>query len=155
MNNLRRMIVLMLTLVISISQIPLQVDASQKIKLNKTSLTLYVGNSSQIKVKNTDKKAKWSCSKSSVATVTQSGRVKAKKQGSCKVTAKVAGKRYVCRVTVKKKASSTKKHVTYVYVTDTGSKYHRAGCRYLWNSKRKVSLSSAKAFGYSACSVCW
>ena len=130
-------------------------DASPKVKLNKTSLTLYAGTSSQLKVKNTNKKVKWSCSRSSVATVTQSGRVRAKKQGSCKVTAKVGGKNYVCRVTVKKKASSTKKHVTYVYVTDTGSKYHRAGCRYLWNSKRKVSLASAKSFGYSACSVCW
>lgn len=155
MSSFRRVFVVMLTFVMSISQISTQMDASQKVKLNKMSLTLYVGVSSQLKLKNTNKKVKWSCSKSSVATVTQSGRVKAKKQGSCKVTAKVAGKNYVCRVTVKKKASTTKKHVTYVYVTDTGSKYHRAGCRYLWNSKRKVSLTSAKSFGYSACSVCW
>ena len=155
MSSLRRVFVVMLTFVMSISQISTQIDASQKVELNKTSLTLYVGSSSQLKLKNTNKKIKWSCSKSSVATVMQSGRVKAKKQGSCKVTAKAAGKNYVCRVTVKKKASSTKKHVTYVYVTDTGSKYHRAGCRYLWNSKRKVGLASAKSFGYSACSVCW
>lgn len=155
MSRIKRLLVLMLTFVTTLSIMPVQADAAKQVKLNKSSLTLYVGSSSQLKVKNTNKKVKWSCSKSSVASVTQSGKVKAKKQGSCKVTAKVAGKSYVCSITVKKKASTAKKHVTYVYVTDTGSKYHRAGCRYLWNSKRKVSLSSAKSFGYTACSVCW
>lgn len=40
-----------------------------------------------------------------------------------------------------------------VYVTKTGSKYHRAGCRYL-KSKISKSKSDAIAQGYSACSVC-
>ena len=41
-----------------------------------------------------------------------------------------------------------------VYVTDTGSKYHRAGCRYLRKSQIPMSLSEAKRQGYTACSVC-
>ena len=41
-----------------------------------------------------------------------------------------------------------------VYVTDTGSKYHRAGCRYLKKSQIPMSLSEAKRQGYTACSVC-
>jgi len=41
-----------------------------------------------------------------------------------------------------------------VYVTNTGSKYHRSGCRYLSQSKIAISLSQAKAQGYTACSVC-
>ncbi len=155
MSKLKRIMVTTLVFVMSFSFIPMQTEATGKVKLNRKNLTLYVGNSSQLKVKNTNKKVKWSSSRKSIASVTQSGRVRARKQGSCRVSAKVAGKRYVCRVTVKKKASRRKKHVTYVYITDTGSKYHRAGCRYLWNSKRKVRLSSAKSFGYSACSVCW
>lgn len=40
-----------------------------------------------------------------------------------------------------------------VYVTRTGAKYHRAGCRYLSRSMIPVSLSDAK-LSYSACSVC-
>jgi len=40
-----------------------------------------------------------------------------------------------------------------VYVTRTGEKYHRAGCRYLSRSQIPISLSDAKA-GYDACSVC-
>lgn len=41
-----------------------------------------------------------------------------------------------------------------VYITDTGSKYHRSGCRYLSRSEHAVSLSDALARGYDACSVC-
>lgn len=43
---------------------------------------------------------------------------------------------------------------TIVYITDTGTKYHKAGCRYLAKSKHAISLEDAKAQGYTACSVC-
>jgi hypothetical protein len=38
-----------------------------------------------------------------------------------------------------------------VYVTATGTKYHLAGCRYLSDSKIPLSLSEAKAQGYTPC----
>lgn len=41
-----------------------------------------------------------------------------------------------------------------VYITNTGSKYHSAGCRYLKKSQIPISLSKAKQQGYTACSVC-
>jgi competence protein ComEC len=41
-----------------------------------------------------------------------------------------------------------------VYVTDTGSKYHTANCKYLKKSKHAISLDGAKAEGYEPCSVC-
>jgi len=41
-----------------------------------------------------------------------------------------------------------------VYITKTGSKYHRNGCRYLSQSKISISLKDAKARGYTPCSVC-
>jgi biopolymer transport protein ExbD len=37
-----------------------------------------------------------------------------------------------------------------VYVTRTGKKYHRDGCRYLAASKIEISLKDAKAKGYTA-----
>lgn len=40
-----------------------------------------------------------------------------------------------------------------VYVTRTGAKYHRSGCRYLSKSKIPISLEDAKR-RYSPCSVC-
>lgn len=50
-------------------------------------------------------------------------------------------------------ASSTPQSRT-VYITNTGSKYHKSGCRYLKKSKIAISLSEAKSRGYTACSVC-
>ncbi len=41
-----------------------------------------------------------------------------------------------------------------VYVTRSGHKYHCAGCRYLAKSCIPITLSDAKAKGYSPCSVC-
>lgn len=41
-----------------------------------------------------------------------------------------------------------------VYVTNTGVKYHMDGCQYLSKSKNAISLSSAKAAGYTPCSRC-
>jgi len=41
-----------------------------------------------------------------------------------------------------------------VYITKSGSKYHRAGCRYLSKSMIPISLKDAKERGYSPCKVC-
>lgn len=41
-----------------------------------------------------------------------------------------------------------------VYITDTGSKYHRSSCRHLAKSKYEISLSDAIASGYGPCGTC-
>ena len=41
-----------------------------------------------------------------------------------------------------------------VYITENGSKYHKDGCRYLWNSKIAIDINDAIAEGYEPCSVC-
>lgn len=41
-----------------------------------------------------------------------------------------------------------------VYITRTGEKYHRLGCRYLSKSCIPISLPDAKARGYTPCKVC-
>ncbi len=43
---------------------------------------------------------------------------------------------------------------TTVYVTRTGEKYHVKGCRYLAQSRIKLTPEEAKARGYEPCSVC-
>lgn len=40
-----------------------------------------------------------------------------------------------------------------VFITETGKKYHRDGCRYLSKSRIPISLNDAKS-GYDPCSVC-
>ena len=60
--------------------------------------------------------------------------------------------------TVKSKKTTKKVKVKgknkVVYTTNTGRKYHRAGCRYLRKSKIKIKLSEAKAQGLTPCSIC-
>ena len=41
-----------------------------------------------------------------------------------------------------------------VYITETGSKYHRSSCRHLSKSKIETTLSRAKANGYEPCGTC-
>jgi micrococcal nuclease len=51
------------------------------------------------------------------------------------------------------KPQAQTKEIT-VYITKTGNKYHRAGCKYLKKSCIPISLEEAKAKGYAPCSVC-
>ena len=41
-----------------------------------------------------------------------------------------------------------------VYITRTGKRYHRQGCRYLSKSAMPMSLKDAKQQGYTPCKVC-
>ena len=41
-----------------------------------------------------------------------------------------------------------------VYITETGTKYHRGDCSYLNSSKIAISCEDAHARGYTACSRC-
>lgn len=73
-----------------------------KIKLNKKKATIYVGKKLKLKVQGVKaKKVQWYTSNKKIATV-KKGTVKAKKKGSVTITAKVNGKKYKCKITVKK-----------------------------------------------------
>jgi len=81
------------------------VEATTKIKLNYTKKTLYEGENFKLKITGTKKKVKWTSSNKKVATVSSKGIVTAKDGGdskrTCKITASVGGKKYVCKITVK------------------------------------------------------
>lgn len=64
-------------------------------------LVLVKGEDYQLKVTGTKRKVSWSSSKSSVASVSVKGKVKAKNKGEAVITAKVGSKKYNCKVTVK------------------------------------------------------
>lgn len=50
--------------------------------------------------------------------------------------------------------AQAQKNEQTVYITNTGGKYHNAGCRYLKSSSIPISLSAAVAQGYTPCKVC-
>lgn len=43
---------------------------------------------------------------------------------------------------------------TIAHITNTGSKYHNEGCKYLDESDIIISISEAKARDYTPCSIC-
>ena len=88
------------------------------IKLNATSLTLKNVRSYTLKVKITSKKVTWTSSNKKVATVSSKGVVKAVKNGTCYIYAKVSGKKLKCKVTVKTPDQKKIKDSDYVRVKD-------------------------------------
>lgn len=83
-------------------------EAATKTKISKTAISITVGKKYTLKVSGTKKKVTWSSSKKSVATVSSKGVVTAKKKGTATITAKVSGKKYTCKVTVKAKPKKVK-----------------------------------------------
>lgn len=79
--------------------------------ISKKSLTLYVGESATLSVlvDGVATAASWKSSKTSIATVSSSGKVKGVKKGKCKITGTVDGKSVTCTVTVKNKKTTSSK----------------------------------------------
>ena len=132
-----------LVFMLVLSVVPMQAQAKTTVKINKTKTTIYVGKSTTLKITGTSKKITWSSSNKKVATVSSKGKVTAKKKGTATITAKVSGKSYKCKVTVKnpylnatKKKLEVKKTYTLKLTGATAKKYT--------SSKKSVATVSSK-----------
>ena len=77
-------------------------------KLNKTSITLKVGQTYQLKLSGTNQKITWKSSNSKIVTINKTGKLFAKSAGNATITAQVNGIRFVCKVKIQKKAAPAK-----------------------------------------------
>ena len=147
------------------------------LKASKTSMTLKPNETQTLKVTtNSHHAITYSSSNPDVVTVDEAGHISALKAGTATISASVDGHTQTCYITVpstQKKSTTSSHHTTHhsstngttqssnnyvgetVYITRTGEKYHRDGCRYLRRSQIAISLSEAKNEGYTACSVCF
>lgn len=92
---------LSMALVVSmVMQTPIQ--AAKAPKLSKKSISLCIGDSAKLQMKNAKKSATWKSKNKKIVSVNKKGKIKAKKSGSTKVIVKVGKKNYKCKVTVKK-----------------------------------------------------
>lgn len=85
-----------------------EVKAAAKPVLSRNNATMIKGNSLTLKVKNNKKKVSWSSSNKKVVTVSSKGVVKAIGKGNANVTAKISGKKYVCKIKVETPSISAK-----------------------------------------------
>lgn len=103
----------------------------------------------------------WKTSKKKVVSITKSGKIKAKKKGTAKITVNLkSGKKAICTIKVAKKPKASKKKSFggSVYITRTGIRYHcDPNCWGLRNASAlyKASLSTAKSKGLTKCQVCY
>lgn len=102
-TNRKKAFLLIVSIMIMMLAFPM--TASAKVSISKKSLSLGVGQTTTLKVSGTKKKVKWSSNKKAIATVTQKGKVTAKKAGKAVITAKIGKKKYTCKITVKKVSS--------------------------------------------------
>lgn len=92
------------------------------VKLNKTSVKMTVGATTKLVATvssetASNKKVTWTTSNKKIATVNQSGKVTAKKLGTCKITAKAvdgSGESATCTIRIIKKVSSLKINHSYL-----------------------------------------
>jgi len=74
--------------------------AQAAVRLNKKTAVMTVGTKLKLRVKGTKNKVTWRSSGKKIAAVTKKGVVTARKKGTVRITAKVNGKKYVCRIQV-------------------------------------------------------
>lgn len=92
--------------------------ATGTVALNKTKVALTVGDTVKLKLKNATGKTTWKSKDTSIAKVSSSGKVTAKKVGTVKIVCKNNGTKYTCKVTVKQGVISVSKNT--VTVNGTG-----------------------------------
>ena len=74
-------------------------------KLSKTKISINKGKTAQLKLNGNSQKVRWGSTNKKVATVTSKGVVKGINAGTCKIYASVGGKKFYCKVTVKKSSN--------------------------------------------------
>jgi len=142
MKKMRKTLSFLLILAMLISILtPMQVEAASKVKINKKSHTMYVGQTYALKISGTSKKVTWSTSNKKVATVDSKGKVVAKKKGTATITAKVAKKKYTCKVTVKTPVLNATKKTLYTGQTHTLKLTGATAKTYSSSNKKIVTVS--------------
>ena len=117
---MKKIISLLLVLSLIISLAPIQ-TVSAATKLNKSKITLNVGDTYKLKLSGSGSEVKWSSSDKSVATVSK-GKVKAIAGGSAVIKASVGKKQYQCSVTVKDKKTDVI-YTAYIFDDSTIDEY--------------------------------
>lgn len=136
--------------------LPLQTEAKDKIYLNRTEITLNVGQAKKLSLisnkKSVKKKVKWTSENKKRVSVDRKGVVRALRSGKAKITAKYQGKKYACIVVVKNKRQSeaaaplqTPKRITFRNESLLREHFDKHG--------KEMGFTNAKAYEQAAAAV--
>lgn len=126
------------------------VQPVSKIELNHNSYKLGLGKTVTLKAdvssnSSSNPKVKWTSSNTKIATVSSTGKVKAKKLGTCTITARVTdgtNKKATCKITVVRQATSVKLNRSYLTLV--------AGKNYRLKATVKPSNATYKTVKWSS-----
>ena len=110
MKNVKKLICKLLVALLILNLFPSNsAIAASKIKLNKSKITIKVGQSKKIKIvgaNKTHKKTRWKTSNKKIAKMSavknDSVKITAVREGKAQITAQIGNKKYSCKITVKK-----------------------------------------------------
>jgi hypothetical protein len=121
-NYIEKVISIVIILVLLAIFIPMNIaEASGKLELNKTNVTICVEQTAKLKVTNNSSEVTWTSSDKKIATVSKSGKVKGIKSGKVTITAKVGKKSVKCKVTVRKHSWYTVEETGHFERVKTGT----------------------------------
>lgn len=80
---------------------PLVVNAEAAVKISAKSANMLMGQTKQLKLTGTKKKATWASSNKNIVKVSSTGKITAVRPGKATISAKVDGRKYTCIATVK------------------------------------------------------
>ena len=125
MKLLKKSLLAMLIILAALVVMPqMQNKVEAAVKISATKKTMYKGYTYKLKITGTKKKVTWSSSNKSKATVNSKGKVYVKKNGKVTITAKVGGKKYKCKVTIKNKPYTyTQFKTTFYDLKDVAKEY--------------------------------
>lgn len=105
----KRFATIALTMVLLALSMPIGAQAAAKTKLSKSSVTVYVGETAKIEILNNSKTVAWSVTNANIRITKKTARyakIKGVKSGTSYIKAKVGGKVYKCKVSVKTNKST-------------------------------------------------
>lgn len=150
MNKKKKLLSLILSMVMISSLFTVPVQAATKKVANQTkSITMVVNQKKAIKA---PVKMTYKSSNPKIATVSSKGVITAKSKGSVVVTGKYKSVKWTYKIKVIAKKAPLG---TYVWICDTGKKYHLSKDCSKMNDPYTVTISEAKARGYDACKKCY
>ncbi len=148
-----------------------------KVSLKRKSVTIKSGKQYTLKIKSKtygDKVKKWASSNKKVATVNSHGKVTGKQEGVATITLKMkSGTKATCKIKVTKPKTNSSQQPGgseygpggtdtptpppsgYVWIPNSGRKYHSSSSCSGMKGPRQVTLQEAINSGYEPCSKCY
>lgn len=107
MKNVKKLMCKLLVALLILNLFPSNgAIAASKIKLNKSKITIKVGQSTKIKIVGVNKKVRWKTNNKKIvkmsAVKNNSVKITAVREGKAQITAQIGNKKYSCKITVKK-----------------------------------------------------